>query len=160
MALLGIGFCILFWVIESVIHVFVFHEGDLIMQLFPSDPNEIWMRLVVFCILIFFGIYAQLRIKERKLAEEVIRKANDELEQKVKDRTSELVIAYENLKKEIETRTRAEGTLKESESRYRALFENMIDGIAVYEAKNDGEDFVLQGYEVEFLPSGPERENL
>lgn len=25
---------------------------------------------------------------------------------------------------------------------------------------NDGEDFILQGYEVEFLPSGPERENL
>lgn len=143
MTLLGIGLCILFWIIESAIHVFVFHKGSFISQLFPSDLNEIWMRAIIFGILILFGIYAQLAIKERRRAEEVIKKAHDELEQRVEDRTTELVIVNENLKREIETRARAEETLQESETRYRALFENMIAGISVYKAINNGKDFVF-----------------
>ena len=143
MALLGIGCCILFWIIEAAIHVFVLHEGDFIDQLFSTDPNEMWMRLIIFCILVLFGIYAQFSIKGRRQAEQAIQKAHDELEKRVEDRTCDLMTANNNLAREIETRTQAEETLEENQARYRALFENLIDGIAVYEAVNNGEDFVF-----------------
>ncbi|MBF0254229.1 MAG: PAS domain S-box protein, partial [Candidatus Omnitrophica bacterium] len=36
--------------------------------------------------------------------------------------------------------------LRESETRYRLLFENMPSGVAVYDAVNDGEDFVFRAF--------------
>lgn len=40
-------------------------------------------------------------------------------------------------------RHRTENILRESEARFRAMFENMNDGVAVYKAINNGEDFVF-----------------
>jgi len=62
-------------------------------------------------------------ITERKGAEEALRRAHDELEQRVRERTAELVQANEDLKKEVAERKRMEEALKESEARYRQLFE-------------------------------------
>ena len=64
-------------------------------------------------------------ITERKHAEEALRKAHDELEKRVEERTGELVKANEQLKREVEERKRAEGALRESERRYRAVVEDM-----------------------------------
>ncbi len=143
MILLGIGLCILFWIIESVIHTFVFGMGDLISQMFTSDLNEIWMRSIIACLLILFGIYAQYAIKNYRQAKEALRKAHAELEERVKDRTRELMHANQNLQREVEAHLQTEKTLKESETRYSALFENMREGIAVYETLNNGEDFIF-----------------
>ena len=72
MIVAGIGLCLLFWIVESILHVFVFHEGDFIRQLFPSDSDEIWMRLVMFGTLILFRVYAQFTINKRRQAEVAI----------------------------------------------------------------------------------------
>jgi PAS domain S-box-containing protein len=53
-------------------------------------------------------------ITERKQAEEVMQKAHDELERQVKARTAELLVANENLKREIKDRVSAEERLQES----------------------------------------------
>ncbi len=54
-------------------------------------------------------------ITERKRAEEALRKAHDELELRVKERTAELLKANEGLKREIRERERAEKRVKKLE---------------------------------------------
>ena len=70
-------------------------------------------------------------ITEHKRAEEALRRAHDELETRVQERTAELARANEALRAEIAERRRAEGALRESEERYRAIFERSTDAIYI-----------------------------
>ncbi|MEN6474508.1 MAG: PAS domain S-box protein [Syntrophaceae bacterium] len=70
-------------------------------------------------------------ITEKKTAEEALKKAHDELEEKVRERTTELWQANAELQQEIEERARTEARLRESEERYRSIVENTHDGIAI-----------------------------
>jgi PAS domain S-box-containing protein len=62
-------------------------------------------------------------ITERKQAEEELREHRDHLEQLVQERTEELTRAVEQLQKEIAERVRVEEALRESEEKYRTIFE-------------------------------------
>ena len=68
-------------------------------------------------------------ISKRKEAEEALRKAHIELEQRVKERTSALAQANEQLQIKIKERHEAEKALRKSESNFRSLFENASSGI-------------------------------
>lgn len=76
----------------------------------------------------FRGVIGASRdITERKHLEKQIKEAHDELEQKVQLRTKELVMANEQLLKEIEERKRVEESLTEAELRYRTVADFTYD---------------------------------
>jgi PAS domain S-box-containing protein len=66
-------------------------------------------------------------VTARKLAEEALRKAYDEMEQKVRDRTEELRRAYEKLREESEERRKAEENLRQMA----AATENAAEAIVI-----------------------------
>jgi PAS domain S-box-containing protein len=73
----------------------------------------------------------------RRRAEDALRRAHDELERRVRSRTSELQAANEALHLQIAERKRAEDALRQSEERVRLLVEGVED-YAVFMLDADG----------------------
>jgi signal transduction histidine kinase/ActR/RegA family two-component response regulator len=107
----GLGFGLLYWVLEALRDVFIFNKGSLLERLTHPDPISVWMRLLAICIMLLFSIYAQNLFEEREKAKQALQNAHDELEDLVRQRTAELSRSYEMLKKENEERRRVEDEL-------------------------------------------------
>ncbi len=73
---------------------------------------------------------------ERRRAEEALQKAHAELEMQVQERTADLRATNELLQKEITERKWTEDALRESEERFRKIFEEGPLGMAIV-----GQDF-------------------
>jgi PAS domain S-box-containing protein len=66
-------------------------------------------------------------ITARKQAQEALRRLNEELEERVRERTAELRLMVEQLEREVVERRRAEKALKESEERLRYLAAQLLE---------------------------------
>ncbi len=74
---------------------------------------------------------------ERQRAETELRRARDELELRVAERTADLKRNVEVLQQEVASRMKAEEALRESEERYRMLFESAPVGISITNYRGD-----------------------
>jgi len=74
-------------------------------------------------------------ITAHKRVEESLQRARDELERRVEERTAELTKVNEALKGEILERKQAEEALRQSEEKYRQLFETVADAILVFDGE-------------------------
>lgn len=91
-----------------------------------------------------------------RLSEESLKKYCDELKQQLEKQTAETEKLNEKLNRKIEAYKHAESALRENEARYRGIFENTKNGVVVYKAVNDGEDFIF----TDFNNAGEKIENL
>lgn len=78
-----------------------------------------------------YGIAALRTRTAHRRAEEALKRAYDELERRVEERTAELSRANDRLTREIADRERAEEALRTSERLYRQLAEGILEAIVV-----------------------------
>ena len=92
------------------------------------------------------GVIAKLgsQAGELRQARDALQGAHNELEKRVQERTSELAEANTGLQQEIAERRSAEDALREGEERFRMMFENMSNAVAVYESVGEGADFIFK----------------
>jgi PAS domain S-box-containing protein len=109
------------------------------------------------------GVIAKLgsQAGELRQAKDTLQEAHDALEKRVQERTSELAEANAGLQQEIAERKSAEESLREGEERFRMMFENMNDAVAVYESVDGGKDFIFKDFnQAGETVNGVEREDL
>ncbi|VVB88747.1 Chemotaxis protein CheY [uncultured archaeon] len=104
-------------------------------ELRRKDGNIIWVSLNTRALRDTSGRVTGLAgtvldVTELKKAEEALRKAHNELEIRVQERTAELAETNKALQAEITERTRAEESLRTSEALYRSIVESANDIIS------------------------------
>jgi len=82
--------------------------------------------------------FDQMTVHLKKSREE-LEEYSRNLEKKVEERTRDLWI-------DIRKRKEIEEVLMESENRFRELFSNMSSGVTIYEAKDNGKDFIIKDF--------------
>jgi class 3 adenylate cyclase len=68
--LMGPGVAVLYWLTESVVHTSIFDNSDFLSELFPEDPNELWMRSLIVLLIIAFSISVHRVVHARTCAAE------------------------------------------------------------------------------------------
>ncbi|MSP12225.1 MAG: PAS domain S-box protein [Chloroflexi bacterium] len=104
-------------------------------ELLRQDGSTVWTESVMTFLLDEQGQPSQIQgvtrdISERRHAAEELRRLNLELEDRVLQRTADLMRVNEELTAEVAERQRAEAALRESEARLRRVTDNMLDMIA------------------------------
>ncbi|HET7852837.1 MAG TPA: sigma 54-interacting transcriptional regulator [Candidatus Methylomirabilis sp.] len=111
----GFGFPV--WVATEVVAVLEFFAVEAI------EPDEPLLEVMA-------HIGTQLgRVIERTQAKAALQQAKDDLEIRVDERTAELMVANENLRREVAERSRAQVALRQAEEKYRSIFEHAVEGI-------------------------------
>ena len=72
---IGIGIAILYWVLESILHILFFGGRHFAEELMGPDLHEIWKRVLVITLLILFGVFAQQYLIFRQRSEEALKES-------------------------------------------------------------------------------------
>ena len=52
---IGVGLGLLYWFLESLMHITVFGQGHFLEHVFTPDVHEIWKRLLVMVLIVLFS---------------------------------------------------------------------------------------------------------
>jgi len=125
------------WLWDKLLGFGIATEIDMLQayQTIRTTQNVILaLTLLIMFLIIGLALFF-IANKSRKRAEKALRKARTGLESSVQKRTAELATVNEELRKEIAERHQAEIALKESEQKFRAIFEQAAVGVALIETQ-------------------------
>ena len=110
-------------------------------QIYRRDGSKIWITENAVACRDDDGVLngfqgTTIEITDRKCAEAALKKAHEELEAKVAERTADLESANKILREEIIERMRVETALRQSEEKFRAIVEVSSDCIWEVDARN------------------------
>ncbi|MGA8240971.1 MAG: adenylate/guanylate cyclase domain-containing protein [Desulfobacterales bacterium] len=66
MVLIGCGIAAVYWLLDSIVAIFLSTEGPVLHRILGADMRDIWTRLIVLCLFVIFGSHAQYTINERR----------------------------------------------------------------------------------------------
>jgi len=115
------------WIIDAVNDYFFFYKGSFWGLLISDVPaHELYIRPVILGFFILFGVMISRVIVKREQAENALKKAKEELEIKVEDRTGQLQAAHDRLELQLLQCKLVEGALRESEEKLRFLSSQLL----------------------------------
>ncbi len=76
----GIGFGVLYWVIEAFRDAVIFHQGNVIEEIFSPNSIRFWMRILPVAIIVLFSIYTIDLINQYKKETEKVKSSLKEKE--------------------------------------------------------------------------------
>lgn len=113
MPVLGITAAALVWLFDSFVDHIIFNRHEpFVESLWPDEPQEIWMRLLVVILFIALSFYARTLVRNEMLANDALARHQAELESTIAERTAELGRNYEALQKEMAERKLAQEQLE------------------------------------------------
>ncbi len=124
-------------ILVMCIFVVEFFDMFIIQMLDPPEwavtPLDAAILTITLFAILYFSLFKPLvvLVNDYKLKEAQLKATKEELEQKVLERTSELNTAYLDLWTENEETLKARAALRESEDRFRQLFEQSEDAIVL-----------------------------
>src|SRR5215210_1363025 len=78
--LLGIALAVSYWLVESVADS-LFGEGPVAARILPADANEVWMRLIVVALILWFTGYISHTLERRARAKQRLQVLQSAVEQ-------------------------------------------------------------------------------
>ena len=67
MVLIGCGIAVVYWLLDSIVAIFLSSEGPILSRILGADMRDVWTRLIVLCLFVIFGSHAQYTINERRV---------------------------------------------------------------------------------------------
>ena len=75
MVVFGFGLAVVYWILDSVLYMFLSQDVGLFKQLLGIDLDVIWTRGIVSCLFVIFGSHSQYIINERRAVEEALKES-------------------------------------------------------------------------------------